>query len=54
MTQHAKHSRYDEHDSCSYPVNENSSEEGNDDIGEGVQCIKEVELKLSNVFPISF
>jgi hypothetical protein len=46
LPSHAEHAGDDENDSCSNFVNKCSTEERNYNVGEGVDGIKQVELRL--------
>ena len=52
MSQDAKHGWYDQNYSCSYLIDEDSSQKGDDDIGECVEGIEQVKFELCDIHVI--
>jgi hypothetical protein len=47
LSQHTEHASDDEDDPGAYTVDECASSQWDDNIGEGIKCVKEVELGLA-------
>jgi hypothetical protein len=52
VAQHAEHGGDDQHDPRPVLIDHDASQERDDDVGEGVQSVEEVELELADVVAV--